>query len=209
MKAIGLIAMGAAVLLFACAPVTQYSIHLRYTPEGAGPPKEARLEGQVVTVTTFQDDREVADQQVLGTWVNNENEVIPFISSPGLPTKGVTKAFVTYLAHRGYRVRTESRSWDLKPESIQPEWGDVAVGGSIEELSVEARAEGVIIRYDCKLKLKIAVADVQEGENEYEDTLESSASYERGVFSAAAAENKINAMLSEAVERTLDDLLKE
>jgi len=206
MKKIGCIAIGAVAFLFACAPITQYPIHLRYAPEGEGPQASAEFKGTVVTVTTFADNRDVADQEILGQWIDNENKVIPFVSSKGNPTTNVTRAFETYLSQKGYAVRKEPRSWDLNPQSITPGWGDWVIGGSIEELSVEARAEGLIINYDCKFKLKIVVADVKAQKNKYEDTLESSSSYERVVFSPRFAEGKINKMLTKAVERMLNHI---
>jgi hypothetical protein len=207
MKKIGLIATGIAIILFACAPITQYPVHLRYAPEGEGPQKKAGLKEVVVTITSLRDNRGVTNQEILGQWVDNEDKVIPFVSSQGSPATSITKAFETYLSKKGYTVRQEPQSWDLKPQSISPGWGDWVIGGSIEELSVEARAQGVRIIYNFKLKLMVVVADVASG-NKYEDTLESSSSYERAVFSPTAAERKINSMLAEAVERTLADIEK-
>lgn len=208
MKTIGLITTGIATLLFACTPITQYPIHLRYAPEGERPQTKAGLKEVVITITTFRDNRGVTNQEILGQWVDNEDKVIPFVSSQGSPATSITKAFETYLSQRGYTVRREPQSWDLKPQSISPGWGDWVIGGSIEELSVEARAQGVRIIYNFKLKLMVVVADVAGGKNKYEDTLESSSSYERAAFFSTAAERKINSMLTEAVERMLADIEK-
>jgi hypothetical protein len=208
MKTISIIALAVVVLLFACTPVTQYPIHLRYAPEEEGPQPSAEFKEHVVTVTTLRDNRSVSDREILGQWVDNEDKVIPFVSSHGSPATSVTRAFEAFLSQRGYTVRGEPRSWDLDPQSISPEWGDWVIGGTIEELSVEARTEGVKVIYDYKLKLTVVVADVTEGKNKYEDTLASSASHERAAFSPTAAERKINKMLTEAVERMLDHIEK-
>ena len=200
------IAMAVVAFVFSCAPITHYPIHLRYAPEGKGPQANAELKKRVVTVTTFADNRDITDRDLLGQWIDNENKVIPFVSSKGNPATNVSRAFEIYLLQKGYTVRAEPEGWDLRPETIRPAWGDWVIGGSIEELSVEARAEGVIIHYDYNLKLKIVVADVKEQKNKYEDTLESSSSYERAMFSPAAAERTINKMLTKAVERMLDHI---
>jgi hypothetical protein len=206
MKKSFFIAVAGAVLLFACAPITQYPVHLRYAPEGERPQASAEFRGKVVTVTTFIDSRGVTNREVLGQWVDNKGEVILFVSSQGEPATSVTRAVETYLTQRGYTVREEPRSWNLDPQTINPGWGDWAIGGSIEKLSVEARADGVKVIYDLKLKFRVVVADVAKKKTKYEDTIESSSSYERAAFSAAAAERKINSMLTEAVERMLDDM---
>jgi hypothetical protein len=209
MHTIGWMAIGAAVFTFACAPTTQYPIHLRYAPEGNVPPASAERLGNVVTVTAFADNRDVSDQKLLGQWVDNDDKVIPFVSSKGNPATNVTRTVETHLSQKGYTVRGEPGGWDLRPETIRPGWGDLVVGGSIEELSVNARAEGIRIIYECKLQLLVGVADVKARKSIYEDTVELSFSYDRVTFSRAFAERKTNKMLTKAVEQALDDMEKE
>ena len=208
MKKIALLAMGIAAFVCACALITQYPIYLRYTPEGVGLQANAQPKEKVVTVTTFMDNRGVANHEILGTWVDNKETIVPFVSSKGTPAASVTRAFATYLSQQGYSVREEPRSWDLKPESIRPGWGDLVIGGSIEELSVNAMAEGVKITYNYKLNLIVVVADATEQKNKYKETIEFSSSYEKAMFSPEAAEEKINKMLAEAVEKALVDIEK-
>jgi hypothetical protein len=57
MHKVGLMIMAVIVLLFACAPVTHYPIHVRYAPEGEGGQAQTALTGQMVTVTRFIDKR--------------------------------------------------------------------------------------------------------------------------------------------------------
>jgi len=208
MQRIGWMAIGAAVFTFACAPITHYPIHLRYTPEGTVPPASAEHTGNVITVTAFADNRDVADPTILGQWVDNDEEVTPFVSSQGDPAANVARAFETYLFQKGYTVRRVHEGWDLRPATIRPGWGDLVIGGAIEELSVDARAEGIKVIYDCKLTLTVGVGDVTEQKGIYENTVELSFSYERVNFSRAFAEKKTNKMLTTAVEQALDDLEK-
>jgi len=208
MHTIGCMIIGAALFTFACAPITQYPIHLRYAPEGKVPPASAERLVNVVTVTAFADNRDVSDPEILGQWVDNDDKVTPFVSSKGNPATNVAQAFETCLSQKGYTVRGEAGGWDLRPETIRPGWGDLVIGGSIEELSVNARAEGIRIIYECKLKLIVGVADAKARKSIYEDTVELSFSYERVTFSRAFAEQKTNKMLTKAVEQALDDMEK-
>ena len=96
MSTIAWMAIGAAIFTFACAPLTQYPIHLRYTPEGTVPPASAEHKGSVITVTAFADNRDGADQMLLGQWVDNDDKVIPFVSSQGDPATNVARACETY-----------------------------------------------------------------------------------------------------------------
>jgi hypothetical protein len=206
MKQIVWIVMGAAALSFACAPITHYPIHLRYVPEGNVPPASEEHKGSVITVTAFADNRGVADRATLGQWVDNDDEVIPFVASEGDPATNVARAFETYLFKKGYTVRMAHEGWDLRPETIRPAWGDLVVGGSIEELSVNARAEGIKVVYDCKLKLIVGVGDVKEHKSMYKNTVELSFSYDRVTFSRSFAEQKTNKMLTKAVEQALEEM---
>jgi hypothetical protein len=209
MKKIVGIVMGAAVFTFACAPITHYPIHLRYVPEEEVPQASAERTENVITVAAFADNRDVADRATLGQWVDNDDKVIPFVSSKGDPATNVARAFETYLCKKGYTVRGEPGEWDLRPETIRPAWGDLVVGGSIEELSVNAWAEGIKVTYDCKLKLIVGVGDVKEQKSIYENTVELSFSYERVTFSRSFAERKTNKMLAKAVEQALEEMEKQ
>lgn len=206
MHPIGWMAIGAALFSFACAPITHYPIHLRYAPEKKVPPASAESGGKVVTVTAFADNRGVSDRELLGQWVDNDDKVTPFVSSKGDPATNVARSFETYLSQKGYTVRGAAEGWNLRPETIRLGWGDLVVGGSIEELSVNARAEGIRIIYECKLKLIVGVADAKARKSIYKDTVELSFSYERVTFSRAFAEQKTNKMLTKAVEQALDDM---
>jgi len=209
MKKIVGIVMGAVIFTFACAPITQYPIHLHYAPEGTVPPASAEQKGNVITVTAFADNRDVADQAILGQWIDNDDKVIPFVSSKGDPATNVARACETYLSKKGYAVRGEPGKWNLRPETISPAWGDLVIGGSIEELSVNARAEGVKVIYDCKLKLIVGVGNVKGQKSIYENTVELSFSYDRVTFSRSFAERKTNKMLAKAVEQALEEMEKE
>ena len=206
MKKIVWIVMGAVIFTFACAPITQYPIHLRYVPEGEVPRASAEHTEKMITVTAFADNRDVADRAILGQWVDNDDKVIPFVSSKGDPATNVARAFKTYLSKKGYAVRGEPGKWDLRPETINPAWGDLVIGGSIEELSVNARAEGVKVTYDCKLKLIVGVGDVKKRKGIYENTVELSFSYNRVTFLRSFAEQKTNKMLTKAVEQALEEM---
>ncbi|MBW2038344.1 MAG: hypothetical protein JRI46_01920 [Deltaproteobacteria bacterium] len=207
MKKMGLITMGVAALLLACATVSTYPIHLRYVPEKEPPQVSTELRGKVITVTTFGDNRGVADLRTIGTRVDSEGKETPFVSSREAPSANVTKAFKTYLFKKGYTVRGETPGWGLDSQTISPEWGGWVIGGSLEELSVEVKSY-VRTFYECKLKLRVVVADVKEKKVRYNQTIELSSSYKTVTFRLKTAERMINKLLAEAIERTLVDLEK-
>ena len=208
MKKIGFTAIAAVVLLFACAPVTRYPIHLSYTPEGEGPQTQTALKGHVVTVARFIDKRGMDDSMVIGTRTKRNRKTVPFVSSEGEPAANITEAVKTYLFERGYTVRGETPSWDLEMHTIKPRWGDWVIGGEIEQLSVEATSH-VRTVYDCTLVLKVAIARIEDTKTIREHTINLSSSYTTVFFQTATAERMVNKLIAQAIEQTLENLEKQ
>ncbi len=208
MKKMLIIVLG-LIFVCSCAPVTMHPIHLRYAPEQALPQRDEKLKDKTITVTAFADARGATDQAIIGIRVDLEDKEIPFVSSPGNPAVEVTRAFKTYLSQKRYTVRGETPVWNLDPQGISQEWGDLVIGGSIEELSLMVKSQDVRVVYECKLKLKVAVVDVEKRIHKYRETIESSSSYQSATFYVRTAEKRINKLLTQAVESALRDLEKE
>lgn len=201
-------ALGAAALLLACAQWSTYPIHLRYAPDKEPPHVSARFSGKVVTVAIFADNREVADLRVIGDRVDYEGRESSFVSSRGTPSTNVSEAFKTFLFKKGYTVRGKIPKWDYDPQTVSPEWGDWVIGGSIEELSIVVKSH-VRTFYDCKLTLRVVVADVKEKKGIYKEKINLSSSYKTVTFRLGTAERVVNKLLAQAIEKTLADLEKE
>jgi hypothetical protein len=208
MKKIGFTAIAAVVLLFACAPVTRYPIHMRYAPEREGPQAQTALKGHVVTVARFIDKRGLADPTVIGTRTKRNRKTVPFVSSEGEPAANITEAVKTYLFERGYTVRGETPQWDLALHTIKPRWGDWVIGGAIEQLSVEVTSH-VRTVYECTLVLKVAIARIEDAKTIREHTINLSSSYTTVFFQATTAERMVNKLIAQAIEHTLEDLEKQ
>lgn len=208
MKKIGLMILAAVVLLCACAPVTHYPIHVRYTPEGEGPQAQTAPTGQVVTVATFIDKRELDDPTIIGTRTKRNRKTVPFVSSEREPATNITEAVKTYLFARGYTVRGETPQWDLKLHTLKPRWGDWVIGGAIEQLSVDVQSH-VRTVYECTLVLKVAIARIEDKKTIHEHTIDLSSSYTTVYFQTTSAERMINKLITQAIEHTLEDLEKQ
>lgn len=208
MKTIGLIATGIAAFLFACAPITQYHIHLRYAPEREEPQIKTELKGHVVTVTRFIDNRGLDDLTIIGTRSKRNRKTVPFISFQGEPATNITKAIKTYLFTKGYTVRGETPQWDLELSNVEPQWGDWVIGGAIEQLSVEVKSH-VRTVYKCTLSLRVVIASIKGKKTIREHPINLSSSYTTVGFRATTAERMINKLIAQAIERTLEDLEKQ
>ena len=208
MKKIGLIATGIAAFLFACAPITQYPLHLRYAPEGEGPQVKTELKGYVVTVARFIDNRELDDPTIIGTRTQSNREAVPFVSVQGEPSANITKAFETFLFKKGYTVREEITQWDFELHTIEPQWGDWVIGGTIEQLSVEVESH-VRTVYECTLSLRVVIASITGNKIIRKHPINLSSSYTTVSFRATTAERIINKLIAQAIENTLEDLEKQ
>ena len=201
-RKMGVIVAGAAAVLFACAQWSSYPIHLRYTPERDYPRASKELKRNVVTVTPFADNRGMTDQMIIGKRVDYQGRETPFVSSRENPSTKVTEAFKAYLFKKGYTISGETPGWDLDVQTVNTQWGDWVIGGSIEELSIAVQSY-VRTLYDCKLKLRVVVVDVKEKKYRYNKTIYLSSSYTTATFRLTTAERMINSTLTEAIEKVL------
>jgi hypothetical protein len=203
-----LIVMGVAFFLFACAPKTQYPIHVRYVPQEGKPQAKTAPAGQMVTVARFIDTRGLDDPSIIGTRTKRNRKTVPLVSSEGEPAAKITEAVETYLFPKGYTVRGETPQWNLELSTIDPRWGDWVIGGAIEQLSVDV-ASHVRTVYECTLTLKVAIASTGNTKTIREHQINLSSSYTTAIFRATTAERMINKLISQAIEHTLEDLEKQ
>jgi hypothetical protein len=208
MKTIGLIATGIAALLLACTPITQYPIYLHYAPEKEGPQAKTELKRHVVTVARFIDNRVLEDPRIIGTRTKRNRKTVPFVALQGEPSNTITEAAETYLFTKGYTVRGETPQWNLELHTIEPRWGDWVIGGSIEQLSLEVKSH-VRTVYECTLSLRVVIASIKGKETIREHPINLSSSYTTVGFRATTAEQMINKLIAQAIERTLEDLEKQ
>jgi hypothetical protein len=208
MNKIGFIAMGVVTLLFACAPITQYPIQLRYVPQEEHAQTKEKLKAKVITVAAFRDKRGMADPRAIGMRVKCNGKKIPFLTSEERADVEITQAMKGYLSQKGYTVREETPQWDLNSQTAQQEWGNWVIGGAIEEFSVEVKSSFLRTVYECTLKLRVAATDVRKKKEMFQETIELSSSYKTFGFRLETAERMVNKLIAKAVESALADIEK-
>jgi hypothetical protein len=208
MHKMSLIVMVVVFCLFACAPKTQYPIHVHYVPQEGEPRAKTAPAGQMVTVARFIDTRGLDDPSIIGTRTKRNRKTVPLVSSEGEPAVKITEAIETYLFSKGYTIRGETPQWDRELSTIDPRWGDWVIGGSIEQLSVDV-ASHVRTVYECTLTLKVAIARIGDTKTIREHQINLSSSYTTAIFRATTAERMINKLISQAIDHTLEDLEKQ
>jgi hypothetical protein len=191
----------AVVLLLSmvsCASVSRYPLELSYQPKA----HEAGGEKGTVTVVLFNDKRDVTDETVIGM----KDEETSFVSLTGSPASAVSDAVGAYLQSRGYTVNKVNEAWDGTAQSLRPEWGDLVVGGDIEDLNITVTAAFPEMKYHCLVKLYVITADAKTKSILQKERVESSSSYVTVYFSGDKAEELINSTLADALEKTLDKI---
>jgi hypothetical protein len=191
------------VLLFAlasCAGASPYTIDLSYQPTA----RKATAEKGTVTVVLFNDKRDVTDKTLIGMKDDEER----FVSFSYGAARAVSDAVGAYLQSRGYTVNRVNEAWDGTAQSSRPEWGDLVVGGDIEDLNITVTSAFPKTEYRGSVKLRVIMADPKTKTILQKEKVESSSSYVTVYFSRDKAEELINSTLADAMEKTLDKIGK-
>lgn len=209
-KRCGLARTGLGLLLLlafspaACAP-DLYSIDMKYKPSAAVSSRTQGETGKVhVTVATFEDARKNPDKMIIGRVIKTDGGKIPVLPKFVKPDDAVTAGIREYLKKAGYAVSGEKPSWDLKADSLRKEWGNIVIGGSIEDLDVSCEDLMPQKKYRAKARLTVYFADTNKKWIFYKTTTESSSSLDHVLFSEQRLEEQINGVLSNAVEKVFE-----
>ena len=160
------------------------------------------MQQYTITAAQFNDERSgLVDKSVIGKRVQADSSELKAVSQTMPPTEGVGIAIKEAFQKNGYTVFGGTPDWDGTERTIQKEWGNLVVGGFIEELDVVSTTGFLSAEYVTKVKLRVVFADVQHKRILYTTTLESSSSYKHFYFSQSRMEQEINNALSIAIEK--------
>ncbi len=155
-----------------------------------------------MTVALFNDKRVVMDRRFLG---KKDNE-INFISLPEAPAAAIAVAFQTYLENRGYTATRVTDVWDGTSNSTIPGWGDMVIGGFIEDFAITVNSDLLQTEYTCKVKLVVIFADPRKQAITHQERIEATTSLVTVAFSLDQAQELMNNILAEVVEKSLADI---
>ncbi|HET6462028.1 MAG TPA: hypothetical protein VFG29_14700 [Syntrophales bacterium] len=193
----------AVLYLQACAPAL-YRVDLKYEPS-ENLLKTAKTSSDfLVTVAMLNDIRNVDDKLQVGA-VTIDGDRTPIVPKNVKVPDAVTASVREYFFKSGYRVSNNIPAWDLKEESINKDWGRILVGGNIDELKITCDDSYLVKTYRAKVKLTLVFANVSTKRIFDTETLESSSSLKDVSFSQEVLEARINAVLSDALERIFTD----
>lgn len=202
-----IIALTAAVVFWGCAPATLYSIDMRYVPVKPITVGERPCGDRRVAVAVFRDARPAGEPLRIGTVIEAGGSRTPVLPERVKIPEAVSSGIRTCLKRSGCSVAETAPAWDLREDTIRPEWGDLLVGGTIDALDVTCdRSDRLnpLNRYQAKVRLTVVMADVKTRKIVHRTTVESTASLEDIGFSREAMQKQLNGALSDAIERIVD-----
>ena len=184
------------LFLASCASISNYPLTLSYRPSK----HFEKADGKTITVAQLSDRRAIDDKRAIGM----KDDEAKFISLIYTPSEAIARSFATYLADRGYKVKTLDQEWDGDARSIKPDWGDMVIGGVLEDFKITSRNLSLVkTEYVCSVKYSLVFADPKTKEIKHKERFDVSTSYVTVNFSRDKAEELINKALAEAVERSL------
>ena len=156
-----------------------------------------------VAVYQFQDVR--PDRAYLGRRVYRDGKVDFFKPDEGTVEQVLTRSVVKIMERAGFKVATVNRVLDPDKENFQEIPGDLAIGGKIEALWVEAKSGYTLTDTDARLRLRVIWALPQD-KTWLTKTIEGSASEtDRPLYSPKHAEAKVNQVLQDGLDKLLKD----
>lgn len=192
-----LLAGGLLLALGSCAGPRTYLIGLQYRPT-------APLEQQpgplpTIAVNFFADVRERPDRVKIGTVIGPRGETDTLLPARLGVDEVVSQAIADALAKRGHSVK-QIQGWDLTLTGAHPAWGDVLVGGQIQEFWITGERALVNTRTAAAVRLKIVAVASRKREVLWEGTLSAAAESTEVLFS----EEQVATTASGALSRALD-----
>ena len=194
-----------APALVSCAMSGYYRLNVQYVPQKAPLAADSSLQQYRIAAAQFNDERTVLDKSVIGKRVHADSSELKAVSQTMPPTELVGIAIKAAFQKNDYTVYGGTPDWDGTERTIQKSWGDLVVGGFIEELDVVCNTGFLSAEYTTKVKLRVVFADVAHKRIVYTTILDSASSYKHFYFSQSRMEQEINNALSIAIEKMFEN----
>jgi len=199
---IGAILLG-SLLLGGCAGSKTYLLNLSYEPPRTPPFLSGAPQPVTLALYNLQDVR--PDRLYLGRRVYRDGMVDFFKSDGGTVEQVVTQSVVKLLEKAGFKVTLMHRYLEPEKEEFRNIPADVAFGGKIEDLWVEARTGIATTDTEAKLHLRVHWGIVKE-RTWISKTIEgSSRETDRPLYQPKHAEDKIKEVFKDGLDKLLKD----
>ena len=205
----GMIVFIAFLFLGGCAGSKTYLLHLSY--DTSGTPLFLQGARRPVTLALYQLQDVRPDRLYLGRRVYRDGMVDFFKPDDGTVEEVVTQSVVKIMEKTGFKVTLVKRPLNPEKEDFKGIPADVALGGKIEALWIEAKTGYLTTDTDVRLRLQ-AVWGLPKERAWITRMIEGSAQEtDRPLYDPKRAEAKINEVFQDGLSKLLKDepLLRE
>lgn len=186
-----------------CAGSRTYLLNLNYEPSDIPPFLTGSGKPVNLAVYNIQDAR--PERIYLGQRVYRDGMADFYKPDSGTVEQVVTKSIVKTMEKAGFKVTLVNRYLDPEKEDFKNIPGDVAFGGRIDALWVEAKTAVATTETVAKIRLHISWGIVQE-RTWMSKTIEGTAQEsDRPFYTPQNAEAKINEVFKDSLDRLLKD----
>jgi hypothetical protein len=205
----GMIVLVAFLFLGGCAGSKTYLLHLSYDTSGTPHFLQGARRPVTLALYEFQDLR--PDRLYLGRRVYRDGMVDFFKPDQGTVEQVVTHSVVKIMEKAGFKVTLVKRPLNPEKEDFKDIPADVALGGKIQALWIEAKTGYVTTDTNARLRLE-AIWGLPKERVWITRMIEGSAQEtDRPFYDAKRAEAKINEVFQDGLSKLLKDepLLRE
>jgi hypothetical protein len=191
------------ISLSGCAGSKTYLLNLSYNPLGT--PQFLPISARPATLAIYQFEDVRPDRLYLGRRVYRDGMVDFFKPDAGTVEQVVTQSVVKAMEKAGFKITRVNRPLNQDKEDFKSIPGDVALGGRIESLWVEAKTGYMTTDTDAKLRMKV-IWGLPKEQVWMTKSIEGSAQEtDRPFYQPKYAEAKINEVFKDGMDKFLKD----
>ena len=198
-------ALMAFLLLAGCAGSSKtYLLNFNYNPSGVQP--FIAITDKPVTVAVYQFEDVRPERLYLGRRLYPDGTVDYYKPDAGNVGQVVTKSMVKLLEKAGFKVVTVNQYLDPQKQDFKEIPGDVAFGGKVESLWVEAKkTQYLYTDTQAQVKLNVAWGLAKEGVWIRKVIEGSGKESKRPWFTPENAEDMVNEVFKDSMDKLLKD----
>lgn len=179
-----------------------FSLNLKYTPSAS---LTAVSDNKVnIGFSGIADSRQRENKSIVGERINYSGSK-DFFAPAGISVEDAIAGMVAeYFKKKGFQWKKVDK-WNLSPDAIKEDWGDIVIGGEIIELWNDVTSKVMNNKHKVTAKIKIVVASTKEKRILWTDTATTSLELKEPLFHEASAEKIINEAASSCIENIFED----
>ncbi|MDH4099168.1 MAG: hypothetical protein OEV28_01170 [Nitrospirota bacterium] len=202
-KPVTLLLVLGCLYLSGCATAERsFLLDLSYTPRTDT--AEKGIDVPVVALNRLSDSRAVQDKTQIGDGINSAAKKDSFYLHGERIEILLTDALEDRLRETGFGVK-RIFGWDRKPETADPAWGDITMGGEILDFWLDTDSSA--FRYTAKARAKLRITAVNASTREVitSTIVEKSTEQSGGFMKKELLENLMTDIYTGLVSQILDD----